>query len=337
MTDLQVNLYNELIRKCEDNMFLDINDKSMKYIKNYKISNIIHWGQRKLLLTELVFLTQFYKLSKYIVYAGAAPGTHIELLSLYFPDNIFILFDPRHIELNNKICHRITNFNNYSSDISNLGNKKIIIYEDTYFNEEIASALKSLNPLFICDIRTATTEDQKDIVLNEGKVLQDINNQFQWVKLMDPVKSIIKYRCLYNEKIINETYGNKTPIMGSLILKQPWAPIKSTETRIIIDKSENNIIKQYDNKLYEEQMFYHNVNRNTFFNDNIIKICSNDIINNGFDANMEIYIYIDYLNKVRQYKLKNIKMEHINNILLDIEYYMGRSMDKHINIKTNTR
>ena len=44
----------------------------------------IHLGQRKLLLTEVSFLTGHGNLSKNIVYIGAAPGHHIEFLSTLF-------------------------------------------------------------------------------------------------------------------------------------------------------------------------------------------------------------------------------------------------------------
>jgi len=43
--------------------------------------SVIHWGQRKLLLSEIEFLTLYGHLSKTIVYAGAAPGSHITKLS----------------------------------------------------------------------------------------------------------------------------------------------------------------------------------------------------------------------------------------------------------------
>src|SRR6185312_13213560 len=42
---------------------------------------IRHWGQRKLLLSEILFLTRWGHLGKTVVYAGAAPGSHIPYLS----------------------------------------------------------------------------------------------------------------------------------------------------------------------------------------------------------------------------------------------------------------
>ena len=60
----------------------------------------VHFGQRKLHLSEIEFLTNFCKdLSDFtktvtMIYAGAAPGTHISKLSSMFPFIKFVLVDP---------------------------------------------------------------------------------------------------------------------------------------------------------------------------------------------------------------------------------------------------
>ena len=61
-----------------------------------------HWGQRKLFLSELYFLTKYAGLSKNVIYAGAAPGKHTKYLATLFPEHKFILVDPSpfHIEEN---------------------------------------------------------------------------------------------------------------------------------------------------------------------------------------------------------------------------------------------
>eukprot|EP00961_Rhodomonas_salina_P002887 39493-Rhodomonas_salina.1 len=47
---------------------------------------VVHWGQRKLLLSELEFLTAHGAAGATVVYAGAAPGTHTRYLLELFPD-----------------------------------------------------------------------------------------------------------------------------------------------------------------------------------------------------------------------------------------------------------
>lgn len=58
------------------------------------MKSVAHWGQRKLLLAEVEFLTQHAQPGITCVYAGAAPGTHIEFLAQLFPEVQFVLVDP---------------------------------------------------------------------------------------------------------------------------------------------------------------------------------------------------------------------------------------------------
>lgn len=60
---------------------------------------IRHWGQRKLLLVEIWFLMNYGHLSKNVIYAGAAPGMHIEYLSKLFQQHKFYLYDPNEFKV----------------------------------------------------------------------------------------------------------------------------------------------------------------------------------------------------------------------------------------------
>ena len=78
------------------------NANLMDYVKpknRYEDKDVIHWGQRKLFLSELWFLTHYGHLAKNVVYAGAASGTHIPFLVTLFPDHYFILVDPGKFKL----------------------------------------------------------------------------------------------------------------------------------------------------------------------------------------------------------------------------------------------
>ncbi|KAL7710161.1 Poly A polymerase regulatory subunit [Lotmaria passim] len=54
--------------------------------RNADIKSAIHWGQRKLLLSEIQLLSMYCKpdVSYHIVYAGSAPGTHLAFLDEMF-------------------------------------------------------------------------------------------------------------------------------------------------------------------------------------------------------------------------------------------------------------
>ena len=58
-------------------------------------TNVRHAGQLKLLCSEIAFLNTFKGHPYTVVYAGAAPGTHIPRLALMFPEMRFILVDPQ--------------------------------------------------------------------------------------------------------------------------------------------------------------------------------------------------------------------------------------------------
>ncbi|CCW62173.1 unnamed protein product [Phytomonas sp. EM1] len=61
------------------------------------IKSSIHWGQRKLMLSEIQMLTMYCEpeVSYHIVYAGAAPGTHLSLLDdLFAKRHTWELVDP---------------------------------------------------------------------------------------------------------------------------------------------------------------------------------------------------------------------------------------------------
>ena len=59
-----------------------------------ELKSVAHWGQRKLLLAEIEFLARHAQPGVICVYAGAAPGTHIEFLAQLFPEVQFVLVDP---------------------------------------------------------------------------------------------------------------------------------------------------------------------------------------------------------------------------------------------------
>lgn len=66
------------------------------YLKREDIPNFKsgHWGQRKLLLTEILFFTLHGQENTTVIYAGAAPSDHIIFLSKMFKSYHFVLVDP---------------------------------------------------------------------------------------------------------------------------------------------------------------------------------------------------------------------------------------------------
>ncbi len=74
---------------------LDSDDKQSKYTsRKNQIKSVVHWGQRKLFMSEIEFLTKYSIPGDIVLYVGSAPGIHTYFLSLFFPFLNFILFDP---------------------------------------------------------------------------------------------------------------------------------------------------------------------------------------------------------------------------------------------------
>lgn len=185
----------------------------------------LHSGQRKLLLVETEFLTEFGKLAKTVVYAGAAPGIHIRILAKMFPDNTFELYDPRP----------------FSKRLENVPN--IHIHQD-YFTDEVAAKYKSTPSLFICDIRSGDSGD-RDF---EEHVTTNMQSQMRWVEIMHPIQSLLKFRLPF-------TPGVTKYLDGKLVL-QPWAPVMSAECRLVTDGKST---RDYDHTVHEQTLYRHNI------------------------------------------------------------------------------
>jgi cap2 methyltransferase len=251
---------------------------------------IIHWGQRKLLMTEIMFLTKWGDLSNTVVYAGSAPGRHIPYLCKLFPHHKFILVDPNPfgIETNNQIT-----------------------LINGYFDDQIAQQYMGQQILFISDMRTADYRQMTQLE-NEQFIIKDNETQMRWIQIMQPIKSMIKFRCPYPD-IIKEP----TVMYQGTIFLQPWAPPTSTETRLVIDNKLN--ITKYDNLKYEEQLFYHNtVSRFTEYPQPI----NGEGLDKRFDSSAEVYLLYEFLDKFPQYAAG----QSLYKVISEMSYDISRSI-----------
>ena len=196
--------------------------------------SVIHWGQRKLLMSEIEFLTLLNRdqlRGAEVVYAGAAPGTHVEFLCELFPTVHFTLVDPAPFTVRESDRIRIIK---------------------GMFTDELAARLGEMfrgrTVLFISDIRTADpdvdTASQGDL-----KIRSDMQAQQTWHMLMRPFRSILKFRLPWDD-------GESEYLAGDIYLPV-WGPQTTTECRLVTGV--NSIAKTvYNHKKYESQMFYFN-------------------------------------------------------------------------------
>lgn len=206
-----------------------------------------HWGQRKLLMTEILFFSKIFNYKdeeRTVVYIGAATGTHIILLTSMFPNLKFDLYDP----------------NNFDNVLR--GNKNINIYQQFFTNKE-AEKYKNKNVIFISDIRTVSSEVNKrkeDVDVME-ETMKNQESQKQYIQIMNPYYSMLKFKCPYPEEGKSKYYK----YLKGIVYKQVWAPVTSAETRLIISQKDNYTEIDYDIIKHERQLAYFNLSRQIDF------------------------------------------------------------------------
>lgn len=165
---------------------------------------VIHWGQRKLLLSEVEFLTLFGSCENPVVYAGAAPGTHLNDLAEMFPQHTFHCYDPAPFNV---------------KQLPNLHTYQVL------FTDELALAYRTRDVLFISDIRAAQhcTEEVNDV---EEAIGTDMDDQQRWFALMQPVAAMLKFRLSWKP--------GTTQYMDGKILLPVFGPITTTESRLVV-------------------------------------------------------------------------------------------------------
>jgi len=231
--------------------------------------SVIHWGQRKLLLSEIEFLTHYSELSTLVVYAGAAPGSHIPILCEMFPKHQFVLYDPNQFDPVLSKYPQITTIQEYFMDKD----------AEYYLGKDV---------LFISDIRTANPT-----LMTEDEITERINKDnewmLQWCQKMKPKKALLKWKLPYGP--------GSTKFLGYERIFLPiWGPVTTTECRLvpITDPEDPNYIKVYDHVEYEQQLFYFNtVKRLTYYHHDV----EADGLDHCFDCMSEIFVLGLYLEK----------------------------------------
>lgn len=278
----------------------------------------LHWGQRKLLINEIEFLTYFWNPEEVpnpiIVYAGAASGIHIPIIPDLFSEiHEMHLYDPA------KFAIRETD--------------KIKIHND-YFTDEIAKEWSGRDDVFfVSDIRVRPgAYEQFTPEENERMIVEDNQRQRRWVELMQPVQAHLKFRTPFP---VSEEFYKLDYFQGD-IFYQPWAPVTSTETRLVphytLEKS-NKIYKTkvWDSIVHEEQLFYHNtINRSYPLYSNFFLEQPNEIpidppeLLNDYDSVAEAFILRDYL---RKYKRRSnvIAVSKLSKFLTKMLNRLGRT------------
>lgn len=259
-------------------------------------SSVQHWGQRKLFLSELEFFNEFAEENDTVVYVGAAPGIHFTLLSELFPTLNFILYDPREFE---KVLYR---------------NPRFRIFQK-FFGDNDALRYKGKNYLFVSDIRTADTEKEERGMI-EVRIMSDMRNQERWHLLMEPKKSLFKFRLPFlnpNNPVLAHGRTVFEYLDGDVRL-QAFPRQTSAETRLIPFGKQK---KQWDLKLYEDGMYSHNLlTRIEFYP------YSPDVfgLDHCYDCALEVKLWQDYIKRTKINQTVEELSKRLNKILSGGKY-----------------
>jgi len=203
----------------------------------------IHYGQLKLLISEIEFLINKNQ-KLFILYIGAAPGHHLTILSQCFPENIFICFDATKFGVNpsNNLIFKRRFFVDYDS--------------------EFYASLENL--LLISDIRGNLSIENSEIQSFdkfEEEVSKNLEQQKNWVLDMKPQFSLLKFRFPFTVK-------NYTYFPGEINF-QVFAPVSSSETRLVVSRKDIEKQEVYDTEKYNNQLYFFNLcyRSKTFYED----------------------------------------------------------------------
>lgn len=211
-------------------------------------TNIVYWGQLKLFLSILQALVEYWdpilvpKLV--VVYAGAAPGWSFGVLASMFPEIQWHLYDD----------HKL--------DVPQIPGR-LKFYEQYFTDKDAHRWARQDNVFFFSDIRRFGKETFEGQQLEET-ISEDMALQAGWVKIMNPYRASLKFRAPYN--LENPTLKEKLYLDGNIML-QSFNSMSSAEARLIPIRDPQTgkyYEREYDWKLYEDQLaYYNNVTRET--------------------------------------------------------------------------
>lgn len=257
-----------------------------------EIKTIVHVGQRKLLVTEIEFITRFTMPDKltYVVYAGAAGGRHQEILNKMFPNVQFLLYDPHRFVIKTGRNRQVFQEFFTTSTAQELATK---------FSREDAQCL------FISDVRRV--EENITELQKQQLVLGDLQTQRIWLQILNPAASLLKFVMPYPIPGVPST----VEYFNGIIFLQPWAGATSSETRLLV--TTNRSIKEYDVKQYEETLFYHNTVIRTTYYQNVEGVPTDLIGCHCYDCAAELFVLGKYIQKYANSQNAQEKLQELLN------------------------
>lgn len=237
-----------------EDQFLLFDAPRRKYIREH-CAKCVHWGQRKLILSEIQFFTIFWGVDKpgTVVYAGAAPGNHTPFLADMFPELRFELYDPSPFAIEE--TDRIKLHNEFfTDDVARQWQGR----DDVLFISDVRGVDPMENTRLVREANVnkvgaeeATKIAQRD---TEEKVWAEMLWQQTWTEIIKPAQAMLKFRLPY---VVEPDKGDViAPYLDGHVLLQCFPPINTTETRLVPVQPLRKV--GWSCLQYEEQLHYHN-------------------------------------------------------------------------------
>lgn len=220
----------------------------------------LHYGQRKLILSEIEFLTAVLQAETdstkpiLVVYAGAANGSHLPHLFQLFPQVKFVLIDPA------PFCEAVRRISQTDGPI-------VEIIEG-YCTDELCMRLKRSHQgeyriVLVSDIRSGAPNRSTNKEHTE-MIMRDNAWQRGWYSCLNAESAMLKFHPPY-PKVTDpaspkyepeDDTPNIMPYLEGKLLWGVWAPKSSSEVRLIIQGELKE--RLYDAVEFEEQCYFYN-------------------------------------------------------------------------------
>jgi hypothetical protein len=201
---------------------------------------IPHFPRKKFLYTEIRFILHAINRglrlcdNPVIIYVGAAPGSHIPLISQMFPTLRFILIDPAKFEVKKSEMHNDCIIYNEIATDSLLDHLK-----DEFATRQVVLISDIRN-----DIVGMTIEQQNQVITADNVVQNNI------VLRLNPFICMLKMRLPYGPG------ATTTPFIDGRIMVQTRHGETSTESRLVAESPYT--VRDWDCTWYEQALYYHN-------------------------------------------------------------------------------
>ncbi len=275
------------------------NGPEMPLVEQKDKSYVLRWGQRKLALMLIQFLSRFWNRQQIsnliVVYVGAVPEFNIDFAIKLFPGITWHLYDANTINVK--------------------PSERVKVYQRLFTDQDAKQWANRNDVFFISDIRQSVNTKTMSTEQINQKVEQDMRLQEKWYNIIKPVRAQLKFRVPFaKEGMIG---AQSYTYLDGLIFKQPWVSPLSPEFRLVPSGPSKtrtyDLIKQmrlaaYHHIMIRRKQKYTYPLKPDPIAENTVSCDDSDLIDplellDDWDSRTEAQIWMDYLGQFDQSRL----------------------------------